>query len=236
MAELVADCSRCGSKRITFDLTQENLLGMKHSWQQWYEAFCVCRHCRKASIFVLAQELHPDKSIVHKNGLVKLTGAVNQLMRIEGIVSKKDDASVEPPQYLPQPIELAFREGAMCLAVSCYNAAGTMFRLCVDLATRSLLPDGEIAGLNPKVRRDLGLRLPWLFANNLLPAALHDLSTCIKDDGNDGAHAGTLGKDDAEDLLDFTTALLERLYTEPEVLKLAKERREARRADAKKDA
>ncbi len=121
----------------------------------------------------------------------------------------------------------------MCLAVSCYNAAGTMFRLCVDLATRSLLPEGEIAGLNPKVRRDLGLRLPWLFANNTLPTALHDLSTCIKDDGSDGAHAGTLGKDDAEDLLDFTMALLERLYTEPEVLKLAKERREARRTDAK---
>ena len=123
----------------------------------------------------------------------------------------------------------------MCLAVRCYNAAGTMFRLCVDLATRSLLPHGEITGLNPKKRRDLGLRLPWLFANNHLPAALHDLSTCIKDDGNDGAHSGTLGKDDAEDLLDFTTALLERLYTEPEVLKLAKERREARRAGAKKD-
>lgn len=236
MAELVADCSRCGSKRITFDLSQENFLGMKHGWQRWYEAFCICRHCRKASIFVLAQTINTDHSIVYKNGLVKLTGAVNQLMRIEDIVSKKDDASVEPPQYLPQAIEAAFREGAMCLAVSCYNAAGTMFRLCVDLATRSLLPEGEIAGLNPKIRRDLGLRLPWLFANNLLPAALHDLSTCIKDDGNDGAHAGTLGKDDAEDLLDFTTALLERLYTEPEVLKLAKERREARRADAKKDS
>lgn len=236
MAELVADCSRCGSKRITFDLTQENLLGMTHGWQLRYEAFCVCRNCRKASIFVLAQAIATDKSIVHKNGLVKLTGAVNQFMRIEGIVSKKDDASVNPPQYLPQAIEAAFREGAMCLAVSCYNAAGTMFRLCVDLATRSLLPDGEIAGLNPKTRRDLGLRLPWLFAYNHLPLALHDLSTCIKDDGNDGAHAGTLAKDDAEDLLDFTTALLERLYTEPEVLKLAKERREARRADAKKDA
>ncbi|MEL4181439.1 DUF4145 domain-containing protein [Roseateles sp. PN1] len=209
---------------------------MKYGWQQWYEAFCVCRHCRKASIFVLAQATDPDKTIVHRNGLVKLTGAVNQWMRIEGIVSKKDDASVEPPQHLPQSIEAAFREGAMCLAVSCYNAAGTMFRLCVDLATQSLLPEGEVTGLNPRVRRDLGLRLPWLFTNHILPAALHDLSTCIKDDGNDGAHAGTLGKEDAEDLLDFTTALLERLYTEPEVLKLAKERREARRAEARKDS
>ena len=236
MAELVADCSRCGSKRITFDLTQENLLGMKHGWQQWYEAFCICRNCQRASIFILAQANDPDTSIVHKNGLVKLPGAVNQLMRIEGVVSKKDDAGVEPPQYLPGPIVAAFREGAMCLAVGCYNAAGTMFRLCVDLSTQSLLPAEGTLGLNSKVRRDLGLRLPWLFANNLLPAALHDLSNCIKDDGNDGAHAGTLGKDDAEDLLDFTTALLERLYTEPEVLKLAKDRRNARRAESKKDA
>jgi len=34
----------------------------------------------------------------------------------------------------------------------------------------------------------------------------------------------------------YFSSLLERLYTEPEVLKLAKERREARRADTKKDA
>jgi hypothetical protein len=102
MAELVADCSRCGSKRITFDLTQENILGMEHGWQQWYEAFCVCRCCRKASIFVLAQATASSKRIVHQNGLVKLTGAVNQLMRIEGIVSKKDDASVEPPRRFGQ--------------------------------------------------------------------------------------------------------------------------------------
>jgi len=46
---------------------------------------------------------------------------------------------------------------------------------------------------------------------------------------NDGAHAGSLTKVDAEDLLDFTTSLLERLFTEPERLKLAEARRAARR-------
>lgn len=34
-------------------------------------------------------------------------------------------------------------------------------------------------------------------------------------DGNGGAHEGTLSKHDADDLLDFTIALLERMYTEP---------------------
>jgi hypothetical protein len=68
-----------------------------------------------------------------------------------------------------------------------------------------------------------------LFENRLLAVELKDLSACIKEDGNDGAHAGTLKKPDADDLLDFTIALLERMYTEPERLRLARERRESRR-------
>jgi len=70
----------------------------------------------------------------------------------------------------------------------------------------------------------------------ILPDALRDLSSCIKDDGNDGAHRGTLSKDDAEDLLDFTFALLERIYTEPEKLRVAQVRRKKRRSGNKKRA
>jgi hypothetical protein len=104
-----------------------------------------------------------------------------------------------------------------------------MFRLCVDIATKSLFPATDEKGLNSKIRRNLGLRLPLLFDNGLLPESLKELSTCIKEDGNDGAHVGNLTKSDAEDLLDFTTALLERMYTEPARLRLAKERRDSRR-------
>ena len=108
-----------------------------------------------------------------------------------------------------------------------------MFRLCVDLATKSMLPAEDAPGLNAKTRRDLGLRLPWLFESGRLPEALRYLSSCIKEDGNDGAHAGSLSEADAADLLDFSIALLERIYTEPERLRLAKERRDARRLPAK---
>jgi hypothetical protein len=81
-----------------------------------------------------------------------------------------------------------------------------------------------------KIRRDLGLRLPWLFENGKLPEDLRDLVAAIREDGNDGAHQGTLTKVEAEDLLDFTTALLERMFTEPMRLQIAKERREKRRS------
>jgi hypothetical protein len=100
MSLLVADCARCGSKHITFDVKAQTFCGTRHGWQNRFEIFCECRSC------------------------------------------------------------------------------------------------------NSKQRRDLGLRLPWLFDNGLLPADLRELAHCIKEEGNDGAHAGTLAKEDAEDLLD----------------------------------
>ena len=53
-----------------------------------------------------------------------------------------------------------------------------MLRLCIDLATKPMLPAEEVEGLNRKTRRDLGSRLPWLFDNGLLPNDLRDLAKC----------------------------------------------------------
>lgn len=228
MSELVADCPRCNASRMTFNLHEQNHFKTIYSWQKWYEAFCICRHCERATVFVLSEKGMQESTFIAQNGLARINGAVNDLVRIEGFVSSKDLASVAPPEHLPEEIRNVFSEGATCLAVGCFNAAGTMFRLCVDLATQALLPQGDDAP-NHKVRRNLGLRLPWLFENHVLPETLRELSLCIKEDGNDGAHEGSLAKEDAEDLLDFTAALLERLYTEPARLRLAKERREQRR-------
>ena len=50
----------------------------------------------------------------------------------------------------------------------------------------------------------------------MLPEPLRDLSLVVKDEGNAGAHDGTLDAADADDLIDFTERLLTRLYTEPE--------------------
>jgi len=204
---------------------------MQYSWQQWYEAFCVCRNCLRSAVFVLADREIGSKDIINKvGGLSKLSGVTaGNLVQVEHFISLKDSAPIEPPEHLPKDILAAFNEGARCLAVGCFNAAATMFRLCIDLATRSMLPDADQDGLNAKIRRSLGLRLQWLFAQGLLPTGLQELSSSIKEDGNDGAHVGSLSKADAEDILDFTVALLERLYTEPARLQIAKARREARR-------
>lgn len=231
MSELVADCLRCGSNRITFDLVSAITTGIDHGWKKYYETFCICRNCKRSTTFVLSDTLEADHDAVHRTGLVKIEGSVNPYVDIEGRITLKDNSSVEPPDHVPERVKAVFREGSTSMAVGCHNAAGTMFRLCIDLVTRSMLPDEEeeVEGLNRRTRRDLGLRLPWLFDNGHLPEALRELSTCVREDGNDGAHQGTLSRDDATDLLDFTTLLLERIFTEPERLKLAQARRNQRR-------
>jgi hypothetical protein len=229
MAELVARCPRCGARHITFDVTGSTRVDSNYGWQTIHEAFCVCRHCHCSTVFVLAESGIDEAKAIQKTGLVKVPGSINDLVRVTHYISTKDEAGRQAPEHLPQDLKRAFDEGATCAAVGCYNAAACMFRLCIDLATRPLLPVEETVGLTRRIRRDLGLRLPWLFENKLLQEALRDLSTCIREDGNDGAHAGTIDEAGAEDLADFTVMLLERLYTEPARLRLAQERRDARR-------
>jgi hypothetical protein len=232
MAEILADCPRCGAGKVTFDVRGSNSLPKRpgSDWQERYEAFAVCRHCLRSTIFFLTLKDYGAKGIFVHDGLTKHGGSLGHLFDVGGHLSLKDEVGIRPPDHLPPEVEAAFREGASCLAIKCFNAAGTMFRLCVDFATQELLPlEGAAGAPNAKQRRDLGLRLQWLFDAKRLPEELHELAKCIKEDGNDGAHRGTLTEADAEDLLDFTVHLLERRYTLPKRVDLANLRRSERK-------
>ena len=233
MSLLVASCPRCGSQHITFDVGAELVVAQQHGWQNVYEVFCVCRGCHRSTTFIVSLRDYNSRDVFYKpNGVVKYADALNKLFNVERFVSLRDQITRKPPEHLPDEITSGFMEGAACLAIGCNNAGATMFRLCVDLATRPMLPDPTDATRphpNGKTRRDLGLRLQWLFDNGFLSPALRDLAKCIREDANDGAHVGSLTTADAEDVADFTTELLERLFTEPKRLELAERRRAERR-------
>jgi Domain of unknown function (DUF4145) len=219
---------------MTLDAKSANLREIEHGWLHRYELYCVCRNCSKSSILWISQKEYDDTEFLQDNSPVKFGESLNQHFTVDRYISLSDNAGTAPPDYLPDPIRIVFTKGATSVATNCWNAAGAMFRKCIDLATVPMLPPEEpaIEGLNAKVRRDLGLRLPWLFDNNALPADLRGLASCIHQDGNDAAHSQFLKKEDAEELLDFTVALLERLFTEPERIRLAEERRKKRREPA----
>lgn len=236
MSLIVSDCPRCGSSEMTFDVMAQVFRARYYQWQNSYEIFSVCRRCQKPTTFIVALKTYELRGqFYQENGLVTYRDALNPHFEILGYVNLRENVSRKIPDHVPEEIGKVFQEASTCLAVECYNAAACMFRLCVDLATRPLLPDKDDKGgvqPNEKQRRDLGLRLPWLFDNHLLPDSLRELAKCIREDANDGAHVGNLGKPDAEDLADFTESLMERLYTEPEKLRLAQARRDARRTKA----
>jgi hypothetical protein len=183
----------------------------------------------KGTIFVLTNKTPGQERWMADNNPATVPFNINHMVAVIGHISVKDMNAAAPPLDLPAAIEKAWNEGARCMAVDCPNAAASMFRLCIDLATKALVPPNDTDGLNATIRRSLGLRLEWLFRTGRLPAALQDLSHAVKDDGNDGAHDGTLTKLDGEDLQDFTFALLDRLYSEPARIEAARLRREARR-------
>jgi hypothetical protein len=232
MAILVTDCPRCTAARMTFDARKSNELpkGGEVDWYRNYELFCVCRNCHRATTFYVTLKEFDLRDVLSATPPEELKGSLNDHFRIRGFVNLKDLGQQLPPEHVPDSIALAFREGATCVATECWTGAGAMFRKCVDLATTPLVPIEATRGLKRRQRHDLGPRLEWLFDNSRLPSDLRDLSAAIHQDGNDAAHAHFLTKEDAEDLLDFTYQLLERLFSERGRLEEAKARRDARRA------
>jgi hypothetical protein len=218
---------------MTLDVKSVTQVGKRFNWQAILEAFCVCRRCGRSFVVQLHQKEIIEgaaRSALGQNfsKLPDTEGTIEDLFEMKGYVTLKDRDAASPPEFVDPDVAAAFQEGAICASVNCFNAAGTMFRLALDLATQRLLPPPEEPEPNKKVRRDLGLRLPWLFAQGKLPRDLEGLATCVKDDGNDGAHRGTLTEAEAADLMDFTRLVLERLFTEPGRIKAAEVRRAQR--------
>ena len=216
--------------KVTFDVQAANFVMQELGGINSYEICGLCRHCHGYTIFLVRDVPNSNYEEFHHIGILNYGGVLNDYVKVENYLSLKDHAKVEPPEHVPDSIAKIFREGATNVAVQCYNAACAMYRLCIDLTTKSLLPpEGESNGPNSHQRSKLAARLDWLFDKNRLPASLRELSHCIREDGNDAAHDGSVDEDEAVDLQDFTIHLLENVYTTPERLALAKDRRTARR-------
>lgn len=220
MAELTQNCPRCFVKHTTFSVLSNN----GNAVHRYSELFCVCKNCHRSVVFIAYIKGSGVFDSIRGKSSVNISSDISDV----NVVRINPEEIIPSPDFIPEDIKVNFDEGAMCYSIGCHNAAATMFRLCLDKATKSFLPE-EPAAPPAKIRRSLGLRMDWLFEHGHLPVALKELAECIKDDGNDGAHEGILSKVDVDDLIDFTISLLERLYTEPRKIELAKERRLARR-------
>ncbi len=232
VATMVLDCPRCGANNMTFDIRGDVFISQEHNWVSKHEIFSVCRRCDRPSLAKVSLTNYGmrEKFLGKDSVFEAIKADVSQIFRFDRFVSLPDIKSVCAPIEVPADVASAFNEGATCLAIGCHNAAAAMFRLALDLATKSLLDVDVNLPPSAHERRNLAPRLRWLFDNGVLPTALKSLAIAVKEDGDSGAHDGSLVSNDAEDLLDFATVLLDRLYVEPNRLAEAEKRRIQRRA------
>ncbi|WP_349927414.1 DUF4145 domain-containing protein [Acinetobacter sp. A1-4-2] len=157
-------------------------------------------------------------------------------MRISGIISPPLKQLYICPAYVPDNIKSIFDEATKCLSMNCFVASGSMFRLCLDLVTKDLLEkwleEHQTSEQQPNKdqRNKLAYRIDFLIEQEKIPKRLKELAHCIRHDGNDSAHDGNTGEDEALDCLDFTEALLTEIYTLPAQINEANRRRNERRA------
>jgi hypothetical protein len=97
MSLLVANCPRCGSQHVTFDVTAEQFIRREYGWQPWYEVFSICRACHKPTIFLISLSEAAVKDVFAKpNAVVRYEHGLNQYfkVRIRSTVSAAISISV----------------------------------------------------------------------------------------------------------------------------------------------
>jgi hypothetical protein len=123
MPLLVADCPRCKSGSITFDVFAQTFRTVQHGWQTWYEVFSVCRKCHGSTIFIVAMksESYHQRSGESVTGeqLMQYKASLNDLFSVERYISIRDEAHHRPPEFLSDELASAFTEGATGFSVAC---------------------------------------------------------------------------------------------------------------------
>lgn len=246
---LVYNCSFCGSQKIRFDVLytiRRHIRMYGTSDQLYWQAFSQCSHCKNSSIFILVPNVSAIREevkfpfegfIESKDDLCQIESTnINDHFKINRVLITPFRNQIICPLYVPDHIKNIFNEATKCLSFNCFIASGSMFRLCLDLVTKDLLKtwleENQTSEEQPnkEQRNKLANRIDFLIAQDKIPKRLKELAHCIRHDGNDSAHDGTTGEDEALDCLDFTEALLTEIYTLPEQIKEAEKRRFERRA------
>lgn len=121
---------------------------------------------------------------------------------------------LEAPQHTPGNPRRYYLQGLNALRRDDYDAAGTMFRKCLDSALKALAPGGK---------GTLQQRIDKLPASTGVTDAMKEWAHVIREDGNDAAHEDDpFERNEAELLQSFTELFLTYAFSLPGMLEQRK--------------
>jgi hypothetical protein len=131
--------------------------------------------------------------------------------------------SISPPiekigEGVPPPIDEAYRQAKVCLAIGCPDASIAMCRASLDRMSKDKKATGNT----------LKARLEDLVKKGILKSSLVTESVNVREFGNTALHdllAEEISSEDAEIICEFTKGVLYDVYVTPELARKAEERR-----------
>lgn len=228
MTLYVGECRRCGAQRMAFevygmcvavDCREEGSLRDDTIYTRIIELACQCRECNRTTVFLLQAQT----SAKHELPKTRFDANENPLKFGYAEFRAFPTSVAGPtPAATPQPAANFYHQGITALGHGLNDAAGCMFRKCLEAATRSdeltrMIPEGEREEYG---RKWLKARLTKLKEIHAIPPALADLVDVIKDEGDAAVHENQLyDKASAEALQGFTETFLEQMFTLPAQIK-----------------
>ena len=120
---------------------------------------------------------------------------------------------------VPSPIDEAYRQARVCLAVGCPDASIAMCRASLDRMTKDKKAEGN----------NLKARLDDLVKKGVLKSSIITEAVNVREFGNTALHdllVEEINSEDAEIICEFTKGILYDIYVTPELARKAEERRQ----------
>jgi hypothetical protein len=125
---------------------------------------------------------------------------------------------LEEPEHLPEKVARPFQQAVSNISAENWDAAGTMARKALDVATRDLArarTSDEAEG-DKIAKLWLRKRINALHEAGLLTRELSDLASILKDGGDEAAHDDDPYEEpEARKLISYAQAFLTYVYTVP---------------------
>jgi Domain of unknown function (DUF4145) len=201
--------------------------GYPSGYKRTIELACRCHECHCTTIFVLRADSHSIHDLPKMRFEKNETPAAFGYHEIAAFPISKARPT---PADTPEPAANFYRQAATAMAHELHDAAGSMFRKCLESVTRSnamldLIPSDDRAAF---AAMWLKARITKLKQIHAIPPALGDLVDVIKEEGDGAVHDDVIyDKESAEALHRFTETFLEQTFTIPaQIAKIRKKRNE----------
>jgi Domain of unknown function (DUF4145) len=209
-----------------------------------FSARGICPHCTIASLqlpvpsptlVVLSDSLTSESNaLLQCQNCFGVTLVVAARDNRTAVVTYKENHPVENPETstdktIPPGVRDDYVEALRCRSVGAHKASVVMCRRSLQSSCKNLGAEG------PNLIR----QIDDLAVKGTITAALKNMAHEIRKLGNEGAHPdedglGDVGKEDADDIIEFTRQYFEHVYVMPARSDTFKKRREAAAGSEKK--